>query len=278
MITFFAIPKPFVGTTKILQENAIRSWKTIQGHEVLLYGNDEGVKEAAEEFGCIHIPDIPLSEYGTPYLDAVFYEAQGRAENNIVCYINSDILINGIDMAVTFAKGSDFLMTGKRIDIETATYQKMYHGMDWFAFPKGMITDMPHFIVGRRGWDNWMIYHCRSRGIPVIDATGFVRALHPSHDYNHVPESNGCGWKKCPESDYNVGLLKNRIIYLWEIDDATHYFNNDCILKKKPIYLRDITQGAILKTQERFHRVINPFYLCGHIARWGYLKLTVGEA
>ena len=274
MITFFATPKPFVGTTKILQENAIRSWKAISGSEVFLYGNDEGVKEAAENMGCTHIPDTPISEYGTPYLDDVFYEAQNRASNDIMCYVNSDILINGIDTAVAFTKGSDFLMTGKRTDIQTVTHQKMYPGMDWFAFPKGMITDMPHFIVGRRGWDNWMVYHCRSRGIPVIDATGFVRALHPNHDYNHVPESKGCGWKKCPESDYNVGLLKNRIIYLWELDDATHSFNNDCTLIKKPASVRDITQGIILKTPERFHRVINPFYQCGHIARYLWLKVT----
>jgi hypothetical protein len=274
MITFFTIPKPFVGDTATQQRNAIESWKAISGSEILLYGNDKGVAETAEQYELIHIPDISLSAYGTPYLDDVFYDAQKRASNAIVCYVNSDILINGIDIPVASIKGSDFLMTGKRIDIETATYQKMYPGMDWFAFPKGMITDMPHFIVGRRGWDNWMVYHCRSRGIPVIDATGFVRALHPNHDYNHVPESNGCGWWKCPESDHNIGLLKNRIIYLWEIDDATHSFNNDCKMIKKPMSLRDITQGAILKTPEKFHWVIDPFYRCGHIARYLWLKVA----
>jgi len=274
MITFFTIPKPFVGITASLQRNAIQSWKLISESEVLLFGNDEGVAETAKEFGCRHFPDIKTSEYGTPYLDDVFYDAQKRASTDIVCYVNSDILLNGIDVAVDGYEWMDFLMTGKRIDIQTGVYQKMYPGMDWFAFPKGMITNMPHFIVGRRGWDNWMVYHCRQRGIPVIDATGFVRALHPAHDYNHVLESNGCGWKHCPESDYNVGLLKNRIIYLWEIDDATHYFDNNCKLTKKPTSLRDITQGMILKTPERFHRAINPIYQCGHIARYLWLKAT----
>lgn len=274
MITFFATPKPFVGITALLQRNAIQSWKLISGSKVFLYGKDEGVKEAAEELGCIHIPDISLSGYGTPYLDDVFYDAQKRASTDIVCYVNSDILLNGIDVAVDWCKGSDFLMTGKRIDIQTAAYQKTYPGMDWFAFPKGMITNMPHFIVGRRGWDNWMVYHCRSRKIPVVDASGFVRALHPSHDYTHVPGSNGCGWKHCPESDYNVWLLKDRIIYLWEIDDATHSFNNDCKMIKKPTSLRDITQGMILETPEVLHGVINPFYQCGHIVRYFWLKVT----
>jgi hypothetical protein len=274
MITFFTIPKPFTGLSSTQQRDAIHSWKRVKGSEIFLFGNDEGVAETAEEYGCTHFPNIKISNYGTPYLDEAFITTQREATNKTICYVNSDILINGVDTAVACIKGSDFLMTGKRTDMKTGTHQKMYPGMDWFAFPKGMITDMPHFIVGRRGWDNWMVYHCRARGIPVIDATGFVRALHPNHDYNHVPESKGDGWKKCPESDYNLNLIKNRIIYLWELDDATHYFNNDCTLIKKPRSLRDITQGIILKTPERFHCVINPFYRGGHIARYIWLKAT----
>jgi hypothetical protein len=167
-------------------------------------------------------------------------------------------------------------MTGKRLDADTSTYQKMYPGMDWFAFRKGTITDIPHFIVGRSGWDNWMIYHFRSRRIPVIDATGYVVVIHPNHDYNHVPQSNGNGWRKCPESDYNKTQMKNRIIYMWELDDATRWFRGGQLVEK-PLSVRDLTQGLILKTPEWLHGVIEPLYRCGHIARYIYLKATVGE-
>jgi hypothetical protein len=278
MITIFSIPKPFVGNDSIIQQDALRSWKRISGAEILLYGNDGGLREIAETFGCKHISDIPISEYNTPYLDYVFNDAQKRASNDILCYVNSDIILNDIILdAIIIAYGSDFLMTGRRIEIRTGNYQMMYPGMDWFVFPKGMITDMPHFIVGRRGWDNWMVYHCRSRGIPVIDATGFVTAIHPKHDYSHVPGSKGNGWRNCPESDYNLNLLKNRIIYLWELDDATHHFDEDGLLVKKDYSVRDATQNLILETPEWLHGIINPIYRLGHIARWGYLKITVGE-
>ena len=30
---------------------------------------------------------------------------------------------------------------------------------------------MPDFAIGRAGWDNWMIYHARQQGWPVIDGT-----------------------------------------------------------------------------------------------------------
>jgi hypothetical protein len=273
MITFFTIPKPFVGTDGVMQHETLKALHRIKGCEVFLFGNDDGVSEAAQQYGFGHFPDIRLSDYGTPYLDDAFKITQAEASNNIICYLNSDIILYDLilDSIPTIPQ---FLMTGKRIDDKTGEYQKMYPGMDWFMFPKGMITDMPHFIVGRRGWDNWLVYHCRKRGIPVIDATGFVTAIHQNHDYNHVPESNGCGWRNCPESDYNLNLIGGRIIYLWELDDATHEFDEG-VLVEKPLSLRNFTQGIILKTPEGFHRAIEPIYRCGHIARYFWLKVTM---
>jgi hypothetical protein len=43
MITIFATPKPFVGPIKIIQDNAIESWKRlIPECEVILLGKDSG--------------------------------------------------------------------------------------------------------------------------------------------------------------------------------------------------------------------------------------------
>jgi hypothetical protein len=46
---------------------------------------------------------------------------------------------------------------------------------------------MPDFAIGRAGWDNWMIYHARQQGWPVIDGTPDVMILHQNHDYSHLP-------------------------------------------------------------------------------------------
>jgi hypothetical protein len=42
-------------------------------------------------------------------------------------------------------------------------------------------------VIGRGGYDNYLIYYCRSRGIPVIDLTEAVMAIHQNHDYAHHP-------------------------------------------------------------------------------------------
>ncbi len=46
---------------------------------------------------------------------------------------------------------------------------------------------MPDFAIGRAGWDNWMIYHARQQGWPVIDGTPAVMIMHQNHDYSHLP-------------------------------------------------------------------------------------------
>ena len=62
MITVFSVPKPFEGHIGIIQCNAIKSWKKLDPKcEIILYGNEKGVKEIAEKFDLIHIPDISFS-------------------------------------------------------------------------------------------------------------------------------------------------------------------------------------------------------------------------
>jgi len=63
---------------------------------------------------------------------------------------------------------------------------------------------MPDFAIGRAGWDNWMIYHARQRGWPVVDATPSVMVIHQDHDYSHLP--GGKPHYEQPESRRNQDL------------------------------------------------------------------------
>ncbi len=78
-------------------------------------------------------------------------------------------------------------------------------GSDYFVFPKGALGTLPPFLVGRPGWDNWMIFRATQLGIPVVDASGCSLVVHQNHDYQHVP--GGTVRYEGPEADYNRGLL-----------------------------------------------------------------------
>jgi hypothetical protein len=205
MITIFTIPKPFLGQINIIQRNAIQSWLKLElKPEIILFGDDEGVKEAAKEFNVLYIPEIEKNEFNTPLLSSAFNITRKIAKNNILVYINSDIvLMSDFIPAIQRIKDSQFLMNGRRWDIDIkelinfddCDWEKKllsdvkdrgilhgYSGIDYFVFPKNLPHNLPNFAVGRPGWDNWLIYHIKSLKIPVIDATAVITAVHQNHE------------------------------------------------------------------------------------------------
>lgn len=294
MLTIFTIPKPFVGHIGIIQRNAVLSWLNLFPEcEIILFGDEPGIREIAHEFGIRHVPEIKKNEYGTPFLDDVFIQAQIIARHDILCYCNADIIFfNDLIETVKKIPGREYLMVGERWDVDVTTpidisrkswageffaFARDHHsvenfpGMDYFIFPKGMLAEFPPFVVGRRGWDNWLIYHVRKRQIPVIDATPVVHVIHQNHSYAHVPQKEGTRWEG-PESSNNVRLVGNRQIYLWELADADWVHTREGP-KKKPFSLRTIEQDLILSTPENLHMFLEPFYRAGHVIKYGYLKL-----
>ena len=230
-VTLFTSPKGFDGHNNIIQRNALKNWKAI-GLSAILFGNDKGVAEAAEEFGFIHVPDVKCSDYNTPLLSDMFLTAQRLAKTSLVSYINTDILLpdNFINEAKHVkAKFENFLLIGQRYDVDINTeldfsegwsdnLQKVLieegvlhspTGIDYFVFPTGMIHYMPEFSVGRPGWDNWLVWHMRKKKIPIVDASVVLKTIHQNHDYKHIPGGDGKTWENSPEA------IDNRRILAW---------------------------------------------------------------
>ena len=59
MITFLTSPKPFIGIDKENQYTAIKNWKLIADNvEIILYGNSEGIENAANELNVKIVKNI----------------------------------------------------------------------------------------------------------------------------------------------------------------------------------------------------------------------------
>lgn len=209
MLTIFTIPKPFRNDINIIQRNAILSWKKLLPEcEIILFGDEEGVNKTAKEFGILDIPEIKKSEYGTPVLNSIFNLTQKIAKNQILVYLNSDIILMSDFMsAIKTIKEPIFLMVGRRWDLDirekinfnnTDWEEKLkkhviekgklhgFSGVDYFVFPRDLPHNLPPFIVGRPGSDNWLIYRVRSLKIPVIDATEVTTVIHQNHESSHL--------------------------------------------------------------------------------------------
>jgi hypothetical protein len=247
MLTLFSIPKPFRGLIATIQYNAIASWVHIKPKcQVILFGNEEGVAEAAAQYGADHVPDVVRNEYGTPLLSAVFEVAQSRAKNSIVCYTNADIIfLDDLPKAVQRIHLPSFLLIGRRLDMDASEMVSIgasgwkqelrdrairfgvLHaptGIDYFVFPRGQI-EMSPFPVGRALWDNWVIFRMRCLKVPVIDATKQILAIHQNHDYSHVPGGKNAVWAG-PEVQRNWKLV-GPDFYTFTIRDATWILGED---------------------------------------------------
>ena len=68
-------------------------------------------------------------------------------------------------------------------------------GIDCLVFRKGLLGRLSDFAAGRPGWGNWLTYHVRRLGLPVVDATMSVTVIHQNHGYSHVPARRGEKWR-----------------------------------------------------------------------------------
>lgn len=210
MITFFTTAKPFIGHDGIIQRNALQSWKLLHADiEVILFGDDEGAAEVCAELGLIHESQVKRHESGAKYLNYMFARAQQIARHNYVCFSNCDIvLFKDFLKAFEIARSWSlrFLAVGRRLDTDVTApidfhqegwdrdlrklavstgIQQDDRWIDFFLFNRGLYDSMPALIVGHCYWDNWMVWMALSAaGLPVIDVSRFVTAVHQNHGYN----------------------------------------------------------------------------------------------
>ncbi len=240
MLTIFAVPKPFKGHIGVIQRNGLGSWVRL-ADEVILFGDEEGVADAARDFGARHVPEVACNRFGTPLLDDVFRQAELLVATPWLVYVNGDIILReDLRRAISLLPQRPCLLAGRRwslgvtepIDFNQPNWSKALElrareagvrggeaSIDYFAFRPGTLGEIPPFAVGRPWWDNWLLLHARAIGAWLVDASPSVVVIHQNHDYSHVPNAVGQRWEG-PEADQNLRLAGSRSLF--SLKDATH--------------------------------------------------------
>jgi hypothetical protein len=265
MITLFSTPKPFIGHVNVIQRNAIHSWQCLHPDtEIILVGDDAGAAEVCAQFGIRHIKEVEKNRHGTKYLAGIYDCVRDVARHDTLCHVNCDIVLASDFMNAAQAvlnKTPNFLMAGRRWDLDVrneldfiepqwaeklqqraraARRQRPEQWIDYFLFHKDLYyKKIPQFVVGRPGWDNWLLWYPLSIGVPVIDASRDVLAVHQNHDYAYHPGGEAGVWHG-DEAQENYRLHQGKFATL---GDASH------VLKKG--MLRRNHRAPIVRARRR---------------------------
>lgn len=209
-VTIFSIPKPFVGHIGTIQRNAITSWSLLNPQpEIILFGDEVGTREIANELNLLHVSEIKRNQYGTPLLKTVFAEVEQRASHELLVYLNADIILMDdflTSISAVAEQLDKFLIIGRRwnvdldrqLEFEPQWSKKLrqlvvtqgclacYQCKDYFVFPKHLFPDIPEFAVGRGYWDTWMVHQALESNYPVVDASLGAMVVHQNNDYTHI--------------------------------------------------------------------------------------------
>lgn len=270
LLTIFSAPKAFTNPhINIIQRNAIQSWMQLAPEaEILLIGDEDGMREVAQEFKVRQLSNVERNDQGTPLVSSIFKLAHQESQSPLMLYVNADILLftDILDSARKIPQQVDrFLVIGQRWDLNVpdpirfeagweTKLRKDAHsrgklhqpaGSDYFLYPPSLFNDLPDFAIGRAGWDNWMIYYARKQGWMVIDGTPSILVVHQEHDYAHLP--GGKPHYTLDESHANEDLAGGSA-NLYMVLDSQKQFRNGELHSPQFSLVRTLRRGELFFT------------------------------
>ena len=190
-----------------IHKNTIRNWGLMSPNIIPVLFADMNASTSVVDYARQrkwHIFPIPKkSKGGIPILRHMFLEAQKLFETAFYGYANGDILFDKgltdtLHGLIRLKKNlTDILIVGKRknwgikrqqnvaVLEEIGKYAKssqlfMACAQDYFISTRDGYpwSTIPDFVVGRVGYDNWLVVTALTRRIPLVDATRTITALH----------------------------------------------------------------------------------------------------
>ena len=201
MLTVTLTPKPFSGSVGRAQRLALDSLRALGPDvEIVMAGPGADTEAEAHRVGAHWVPDLQAGEEGLPLLPELLRAGRRRVSGaGAIMYANADIAFTPeLIRAIAGVTLPSFVLTGRRFEVpkeavlgersprlgELVGLARLHpagdFGVDYFVFPRSVALEdrMPPLVVGRPGWDNWLIGWAREAGVPSIDASSVVTAMH----------------------------------------------------------------------------------------------------
>ncbi|OWF47564.1 uncharacterized protein LOC110454200 [Mizuhopecten yessoensis] len=225
---------PFVKNKFDINLNTLRNWKHMYNSpKLILFTDDQKVASAGinSDWPVQNITTEAVTE--APALSTLFLESVKGSDTYLYMYANADILfdrylIEILSIVEVFLKSNNLhkkpvLIVGQRTNINILSidskgpeawktilresytiytrFQK--NAIDYFItnsfFPW---SEVPKLVIGRVGYDNWIIAYARFRGFVTIDASSVISAIHQTNSKGNFEGFQNGNW------DFNRELIK----------------------------------------------------------------------
>lgn len=200
---------------------------------------------------------------GIPVLKYMYKDVMQNYNSTFYAFSNGDILFTDSLLNTLFQLknstldlSNPFMIVGKRTNVENVTKSegstfinitkiakargKLFTGWaeDFFITPRSFPwSDIAEVVIGRRAYDNWLIYNSRKAKHTVIDCTKTVLAVHQTtkagnfegHGHKNRDYNHNLLVKMYKRIKYNAGVIEC-------IDKYTDYENGSVIVKSRTVH------------------------------------------
>jgi len=223
------------------------------------------------EFKDVMTSSVNTNLYGMPYIGDMFTHMMDACPDaRTYTYINGDIIgthgfIETIDAVL---KIGEFLMVGRRTNVPwLETYDSTHedfdfeahfnrgelflpNAIDYFTITKSAIDwdSTPPFVVGRAGYDNWLVEEMgwRNKKVALVDATQTAQMIHQTDGGGQFSWGGGTAKEKADEL-YNLRLAK--------AGNPRRRFAHGNTYNAEWETVRDTAQGRIIVRHKQFKLV-----------------------
>lgn len=219
-----------------VNNRTLYNWKTLPNVNLVVFVSkgDKKVEEFSRKAGWEILP-VTQEAVGVPVLPDMFQDVMKKYRSPFYGFANGDLLFTGKltdTLEQIFCKMTNgeinvdkgILIMGRRInvpaDILTSESAVSWPKLEQFANQYGklfqsdaqdyFITDARYpwstflpVVVGRRGYDNWIVAFSRYSNITVIDASESIKCIH------QTIASRG-NFEGITKGDYNIQLVENQ--------------------------------------------------------------------
>ncbi|KAH3771693.1 hypothetical protein DPMN_173021 [Dreissena polymorpha] len=182
------------------------NWRSLHPYVIpVVFTNESSVINECNKAGVTTLPLSKVAADGIPVLKYMFRDAMDHFNTSFYAFSNGDILFTDTLIrtlahmihSTTGNLSKPVLIVGRRTNVENVTFEEGLHwknitrisksrgklfggwAEDYFiTTPSYSWNKVAEVVIGRRAYDNWLVYNARKMNYTVIDATDTLVAVH----------------------------------------------------------------------------------------------------